>query len=133
MYINMVSQVFLIMGETMAREFIEIAAQLEAEIANNDKKPVASFKLVKPAKMNELRLYRADYMTFYNHRTVMKNMKLPAGIVEGQSADGSWKQIGRFSESDALCLKIKLDGKIYQAVKISFSRPGFALSEVELF
>ena len=34
MYINMVSQVFLIMGETMAREFIEIAAQLEAEIAN---------------------------------------------------------------------------------------------------
>ncbi len=101
--------------------------------AANDKKPVASFKLVKPAKMNELRLYRADCMTFYNHRTVMKNMKVPAGIVEAQSADGSWKQIGKFSESASLCLKVKLDGKVYQTVRIKFNRPGFALSEVELF
>ena len=101
--------------------------------AANDKKPVASFKLVKPAKMNELRLYRADCMTFYNHRTVMKNMKVPTGIVEAQSADGSWKQIGKFSESASLCLKVKLDGKVYQTVRIKFNRPGFALSEVELF
>jgi hypothetical protein len=101
--------------------------------AANDKKPVASFKLVKPSKVNELRLYRADALTFYNNRYGMNNMKVPTGIVEGQAADGSWKQIGKFSESAELCLKVKLDGKVYQAVRIKFDRPGFALSEVELF
>ena len=100
---------------------------------DNDKKPVAAFKLVKPAPVKELRLYPAKYMTFYNHRTVYKDLKLSAGIVEGQSADGSWKQIGKFGESAQECIKVKLDGKVYQALRIKFDRPRFALSEVELF
>jgi hypothetical protein len=83
--------------------------------------------------MKELRLYQAKYMTFYNHRTVYKDLKLSAGIVEGQGADGSWKQIGRFGESAQECIKVKLDGKVYQALRIKFDRPRFALSEVELF
>ena len=99
----------------------------------NDKKPVASFKLVKPAKVNELRLYRAKYLTYYNDRTVLNGLKLPSGVVEGETSNGTWQQIAKFGDSDQDCLKVKLNGKTCRAVRIRFSRPGFALSEVELF
>ena len=101
--------------------------------ADQDKKPAVTFKLVKAGKMNELRLYRASFLTFYNHRTVYKNMTIPSGVVEAQKADGSWKKIGEFSGSKADCVKVKLDGGIYQTVRITFDRPRFALTEVELF
>lgn len=45
----------------------------------------------------------------------------------------TWQQVAKFGSSDQDCLKVKLDGKVYQAVRIKFNRPGFALSEVELF
>ena len=100
---------------------------------DSDKTPTVSFTLPSPAKMNELRLYQATYLTFYNNRTVYRDLSVPGGVVEAQEKDGTWKRIARFAGSKDACIVIKLDGETRRSLRIVFDRPRFALSEVELF